>query len=123
MTTNPEPINTLVTERDDAPADGTRLTTTDTREADVIIRAMTPFAQVLVRFARTYLQGLVGFLLLGLAAKPTLEGLGVAVPVDDFFTALKVAAGLALAPAVIALLQNLIELLAKLDEKFPKMRA
>lgn len=115
-------IQAIVTAREDAPADGT-VVVTPPGQPNVILKAMTPVAQVLVRFSRTYLQGLVGFLLLSLAAKPVAAGLGVVVPVGDFWGAVQVAAGLALAPAVISLLQNLVELLAKLDESFPKLRA
>ncbi len=115
-------IPMVVTERSNAPKDGTVIETPG-RRPNIVIQAMTPFAQVAVRGARTYLQGLVGFLLLGLAAKPVLANLGVVIPPGDFLEAFKVAAGLALAPTVISLLQNLAELFGRLDESFPKLRA
>lgn len=127
MTAEPERIHTAVIARADTPEDGTELHTDATDEqghhVHVVVAAMSPFLAVLVRFARTYLQGLIGFLLLGIAAAPVAAGLGVVLPPGDFFAAVKAAAGLALAPAVISLLQNLVELLGKLDEKFPRLRA
>jgi hypothetical protein len=124
MTAEPEKIETMITARADTPPDKTELHTERGGEhLHVVVRAMTPLAQVAVRFARTYIQGLIGFLLLGLASASTLANVGVVVQPGDFLSALKVAAGLALAPAVISLLQNLAELLARVDEKYPMARA
>jgi hypothetical protein len=81
---------------------------------------MTPVVQVIVRGLRTYVQALVGFLLLGLGGG--LDNIG-GVQSSVFIVQLKIAASLALAPAVIAVLQNSAELLAKLDERMPKARA
>jgi hypothetical protein len=118
--TRSKATRTIITAREERPTDTAVSTPTG---HNVILEAMAPWAQVLVRFVRSFLQGLVAFLLLGLAAKPTMEGLGVVVPPGDFIEALKVAAGLALAPSVISLIQNAIELLARVDERFPKLRA
>lgn len=75
----------------------------------------TPGGTIIVRTVRSYLQGLVGFLVAGVS--------GVAViAAPDFFLTLQNAASLALAPAVVALLQNTIELLAKIDESKPALR-
>jgi hypothetical protein len=113
------PVPVLTTERAGAPADGTVIETPPGR-ADLIIRVMTPFAQVAVRGLRTYVQALVGFLLLSLGGG--LDNIG-GVQSSVFLVQLKIAASLALAPAVIAVLQNSAELLAKLDESMPKARA
>jgi hypothetical protein len=120
---NVKTIRTIVTAREDTTLPSGTTVTSGVPGQTVILQMMAPWAQVLVRFVRSYLQGLVGFLLLALAAKPTLAGLGVVIPPGDFLSALEVAAGLALAPSVVSLLQNTIELLGKLDEKFPKLRA
>lgn len=117
-----DPIQTLVTDRADAPSDGTIVSTPGQRP-DLVIKLMTPIAQVLVRAARTYVQGLIGFLVLGVAAKPLAEGLGVVIPPGDFWAAFQVAAGLATAPTVISLLQNVAELLGRVDALFPQFRA
>jgi hypothetical protein len=116
-TTAPVPV--LTTERAGAPADGTVIITPAGR-ADLIIKTMTPVVQVIVRGLRTYVQALVGFLLLGLGGG--LDNIG-GVQSSVFIVQLKIAASLALAPAVIAVLQNSAELLAKLDERMPKARA
>lgn len=112
----------MVTASATAPADGTVLATPGGLP-DIVVQTMRPLAQVAVRALRTYVQGVVGFLLLNLAASPVMAGLGVVVPPADFLAALKVAAGLALAPAAIAVLMNAGELLARLDESWPKARA
>lgn len=112
----------VVTERDTSPPD-CQIARTDMTQKNLLVVTMTPLAQALVRFARTYLQGLVGFLLVALAAKPVLATVGVVILPGDFLDALKTAAGLAVAPAVISLLQNFIEILTLLDETHPKLRA
>lgn len=115
-------VKVLVTERPGAPPDGAVLVTPPYR-SNVIVEAMTPFAQAGVRFIRTYLQGLVGFLMVALAAAPTLANVGVVVEPGDFSEAFWKSAGLALAPAAVSLLQNLVEIFTRIDERFPKARA
>lgn len=122
VTVVPGPVTTIVTAREDAPRDGTLVRTPGDRP-DIIIKVMTPLLQVVVRGLRTYVQGLIGFLLLGLAGRPALEGLGVVIPPGDFLDALRLAGGLAFAPTVISVLQNLGELLLRLDQSLPKWRA
>lgn len=119
MTEIASPVPVLTTDRAGAPADGTIIETPPGR-SDLIIKVMTPFAQVAVRGLRTYVQALVGFLLLALGGG--LDNVG-GVQSSVFLVQLKVAASLALAPAVIAVLQNAAELLAHLDESMPKARA
>lgn len=118
-----EPTVALIsTSRDGSPVDGT-VVRTPPGEPNIVIKTMTPLAQVLVRGLRTYLQGVVGFLLLTLASRPTAEALGIVVPPGDFWEAFQIAAGLAVAPTVISLLHNTVELLGHLDNLFPKARA
>lgn len=74
-----------------------------------------PVARFLVRPARVYLQGLVGFLVAGNAG---MEGVAAA----DFIQILINASSLAVAPAVVSLIQNTIELLTKVDESKPEYR-
>jgi hypothetical protein len=118
--TPPVEIKTIVS----APPtiDNTAVPVDDTNTT-IIFKVMSPLAQVLVRAARTYVQGLVGFLLMELAAKPVAEGLGVVVPVGDFLALFVTAAGLAVAPTVVSLLQNAGEFLTSIDSLFPKARA
>jgi hypothetical protein len=86
---------------------------------DLQLVPMTKIRQILVRTVRTYLQSLVGFLIA--ASTGATEAVGLNIPAGDFATLLLQSAGLSLAPAVIALLQNLIELMSDLDD--PKTRA
>jgi hypothetical protein len=51
------------------------------------------------------------------------ENVGVMLPPLDAWHILVGAAGLALFPTLISIIQNFIELLARLDETFPKARA
>jgi hypothetical protein len=115
-------IPVLVTERDTSPPDKT-VVVTPPALPNVLIRTMTPIAQVLVRALRTFLQSLVGFLIVVMAGRTIIDNVGVMIPATDFLAALKIAASLALAPTVISFIQNLVELLARVDESFPKARA
>jgi hypothetical protein len=118
-----EPTPILVTERGiESPPDKTTVVTPPGMP-NVLIRTMTPLAQVLVRALRTFLQSLVGFLIVVMAGRTIIDNVGVMIPATDFLDALKIAASLAVAPTVISFIQNLIELLARVDESFPKARA
>lgn len=99
-----EPMKTVVR------ADGASL--------DVVeFQPMTALAIVAVRCARVYVQVFSGLLSAG--------GLGLAagwLP-GELLENVKAAAGLSLAPVFFTFLQNAGELLARIDEKFPKWRA
>ena len=86
---------------------------------DVFI--MTWWQQALIRGGRVYLQSLVGFLLA--AGTGAAAAVGVNLPVGDFGKLLLSAGSMAVAPAVISLLQNSIEILTKLDSSNPQVRA
>ena len=77
--------------------------------------------QALIRGSRVYLQSLVGFLLA--AGTGAAAAVGVNLPVGDFGKLLLSAGSMAVAPAVISLLQNSIEILSKLDSSNPQVRA
>ncbi len=117
-------IPLLLTERDTTPPEGTVVVTPE-RLPNGIIRTMTPIAQVLVRGLRTFLQCLVAFLGVATVGKPMVEGLGVMLPPMDALHVIYAAAGFALFPTLVSVIQNTIELLAKLDEsfKYVKLRA
>jgi len=72
------------------------------------------YAMILIRVFRTYIQGLLGFLAAGMVGSPN---------VRDFGVVLLSAASLAVAPAVVALLMNSAEILAKWDQTQPQIRA
>lgn len=110
----------LVTARDTAPSENVVLRT-QPGAADVQVVTMTWYGQVAIRVLRTYLQGLLGFILT--LASPAGEAVGIKLPVMDFAGVLVTSASLAIAPAAISLLQNAIEILTKLDSSSPKLRA
>lgn len=93
-------------------------TSTAADEPNPMIVAMPWWQRVAVRAARVYVQGLIGFLL----ANATGLGDNLGVPITDFTVALVVSAKLALAPAVLSLLQNTAEILGKLDVTLPEAR-
>jgi hypothetical protein len=89
-------------------------------QPDFRVTVMSPLVQIVVRGFRTYLQALLGLLAVALVGPSQMLP---SVAPRDFLAALQLAAGLALAPAAISVLQNLVEFLAKVDELFPKARA
>jgi len=119
-TVEQEPIKVLVTERPEAPADGDKIKT-PAGSADLVAVTRSWYAQVGIRVLRTYLQGVLGFLT-AIASGAT-DAVGIHVPVGDFWDLLLKSAGLAVAPAMISLLQNAIEILSKLDQTNPQVRA
>jgi len=76
---------------------------------------------VLSRVGRSYLQSLVG--LLTVTGSPLGAAVGLTLEAPDFVTWFVKCASIALAPAVISLIQNTLELLNKLDASHPELRA
>lgn len=91
---------------------------TPTGHTDVKIVVVSAVQAVAIRTLRTYLQSLLGFL--GAAAIGVLP----TDPTDPLsaWSKIVLAAGLALFPAAISLLQNLLEILTKLDVTQPELR-
>lgn len=107
-----EEIKTVVTERKE--------TTSERQLANVEVVSMPWWKIVLVRAGRVYLQGLLGFLTANMTgATEAVTG----VPMGDFASKCAIAASLAVAPTVLSLIQNVIELLARMDQKSPQLRA
>lgn len=89
---------------------------------DAVLVVMAPTKIVIIRVLRTYFQSLLGFL--GATAIGVLPPvLGDPVDPNTAWSKIVTAAGLALFPAFISLIQNILELLAKADEKLPELRA
>jgi hypothetical protein len=113
--TSPTPeINTVVTERQETKPIDDAVAVTPGSTPNVRLIAMQPFKIVLVRSARVYVQGLIGFLVAA--------GFGI-VNQDGTPAGTMDAAKLATAPAVMSVLQNVAELLAKVDVNYPQTRA
>lgn len=119
MAEQPVPDKTVMTERGET--SGKLLLRTPSGEANVEVVALQWWKQALIRGSRVYLQSLVGFLVA--AGTGAASAVGVNLPVGDFGQLLLSSASLAIAPAVISLLQNSVEILTRLDTTTPEMRA
>ena len=95
--------------------------TTDKELNSVTVIPMKPWQIVMVRTVRVYLMTLVG--LLTVTGTPIGSSVGLTLTATAFWPWLVTCASVSVAPAVIALLQNAIELLAKLDATNPTLRA
>lgn len=108
-----EEIKTVVTERGPNKNSMTA--------ADVDIVTMPWWQIILVRAARVYLMSVIG--LLGSVGTGAAAASGVQMPVGDFTTLLVACLGASIGPAVVSILTNGAELLAKLDQTKPELRA
>lgn len=113
----PEEVKTIVTKREDTVPASVVAQTPSSTPANVQVIAMTALRQTLVRSARTYVMSLTGLLSAGGT------GLDKGVLPNEFGPLLWTCAGMALAPTVMSLLINFGELLARLDESHPQLRA
>ena len=85
---------------------------------DIVIRVVSPLAQILVRAGKTYFNSVVGFLTAGGAgAMPQ-----VLTPNEGWHFLAK-AATLAIFPAVFSIITNLAILFGQWDQKFPTLQA
>ncbi len=91
---------------------------TPTGHSDVRVVVVSAVRVVAIRTVRTYLQSLLGFL------GATAIGAIPSDPLDPQNAGQRIllAAGLALFPAFVSLVQNILELLAKLDVTQPELR-
>ncbi len=83
-------------------------------QPNIVIKVVQPLGLVLVRAARVFLQTLLGLLTAGLVTPK-------ALPASDFMHLLILCASLSLAPAVVCIVQNAIELLGRLDQAYPTL--
>lgn len=83
-------------------------------QPNVYLKVIEPVTIVGVRALRTFLQTLLGLLTAGLISPTTLGA-------SDFGHLLLTCASLSVAPAVICIIQNVIELMAKFDQSHPTM--
>jgi hypothetical protein len=109
----PDETKTVVTKRADM--------VTDKQAENVIVVLVSPVKIVVVRALRVYVQTLAG--LLTAATTGVTAAVGVTMPAGDFFKLFVACASIALAPAVMSILLNTGELLAKWDATHPMLRA
>ena len=83
---------------------------------DVIIKVIQPVMIIAVRATRVFLQTLSGLVTAGIVAPK-------ALPASDFLHLVYFCASLSLAPAGMCVLQNTIELLTQIDQKYPTLSA
>lgn len=83
----------------------------------VTVYTMSTLRILIIRVLRVYIQSFLGLL--------AVDGLGIAelAPAGEAWKQMLTVAGIALAPSVIALLQNLLEFLTKLDVRNPALHA
>jgi len=110
----------IVTERERAPDDKSVLETKRGTD-DIQVVVVTWYKQALIRTVRTYLQSLLGFIVA--VGSGAAGAVGINIPMQDFGQLFLSSASLAIAPAIISLLQNAVELLTRLDSTSPQMRA
>lgn len=108
----------VVTSGPAAPTDNAVIATPPGKQ-DIQVVVMGWLRQALIRTLRTYLQAFVGFIVAG--GTGAASAVGIDIPARDFLQLCVSAGSIALAPAVIAFIQNAIELLTALDN--PTTRA
>lgn len=84
---------------------------------NLVVQALSPLRVVITRTVRVYLQSVTGIVSAGMAGAD-----GGLLP-DDFWGLFVMACRMSMAVGGITLLQNLAELAAKVDQKFPELRA
>lgn len=112
----PDIIKTAVTQRDDA-IDHDVVARTPGTVADIRVQTMSASYRLFVRCARVYVQSMLGFVTAGGL------GLNIGLEAHEAGHLLTRSATLALAPVAFTFLQNLLELLTRLDETAPRWRA
>lgn len=102
------------------PEEGVTSTYAQTPGADapnLVVSAISPLRVIAIRTARVYVQSVLGFLSTGIT------GLDAGLMPHEFAARVKVAALLSLSIAGMTAGQNFLELLGKLDQKYPELRA
>jgi hypothetical protein len=80
----------------------------------IVVNVIAPILFIGVRALRVYLQTILGLLTAGTVLPDLL-------PAADFMSLLSTSASLSVAAAGICVLQNMVELLTKLDQKTPRL--
>ncbi len=84
---------------------------------NLVVSAISPLRVIAIRTARVYVQSVLGFLSTGIT------GLDAGLMPHEFAARVKVAALLSLSIAGMTAGQNFLELLGKLAQKYPELRA
>lgn len=113
-------LKLVATERASMPRDVIAVTPAGVTDVKVVV--MTAGARVAVRTARTFLQAFLAAFIAGLGG-PLVPGVSDVLPPGQVGEKLLAAAYIAALAALITLVQNSIELMAKADESLPELRA
>lgn len=82
-----------------------------------IVEALSPLRVIAIRTSRVYLQSVLGFVTAGMT------GFDGGIFPADFGALFVLACKMSAATAAVTALQNFLELLGKLDQKYPELRA
>ena len=114
-----DPIKVVVTSRggEGSITNDSTAVTPGTETPNLIVQALSPLRIVATRVARNYLTVVVGLVTAGIT------GADAGMMPDAFGALVWKAAQLGLSSAGVSLLVNALELITRLDESFPKLRA
>lgn len=87
------------------------------KASNLKVNIVTPLTNILVRAARTFLQTMLGLMMASMTGAAS-----TILPPGDFGHLAYVCAGLSIASTGICVIQNIIELLARLDQSSPTLR-
>ena len=110
-------IKTIVTQRTSDGVESGYAVTDGYTSPNYIVQALSPLRLVVTRVARVYLQSVTGIVSAGMA------GADAGMLPDDFYTLFVAACRMSVAIGGITALQNFLELLAKVDQTYPELRA
>lgn len=117
-----DPVQSVIVAKRGDTSHEPQLAVTDLGSPDLLLTPMNMAAMVAVRCGRVYFQVFVGLLTASGFGAVTLAGPGAATP-SGAVAVVQAAALAACFPVVITFGQNVLELLTRIDERFPKFRA
>jgi hypothetical protein len=112
-----EDIKTIVTQRASDGIQSSYARTTGDDAPNYLVQALSPVRLIATRVARVYLQSVTGIVSAGMSGAD-----GGLLP-DDFYALFVTACRMSVAIGGITALQNFVELLTKMDQKYPELRA
>lgn len=112
-----EDIKTIVTQRSSEGVESSYASTPGTSTPNYLVMALSPLRVIATRVARVYLQSVTGIVSAGMSGAD-----GGLLP-DDFYTLFVTACRMSVAIGGITALQNFVELLTKVDQLYPELRA
>ena len=110
-------IKTVVVARADDGVASNYARTYGENSANYIVQALSPLRVIAIRTSRVYLQSVLGFVTAGMT------GVDGGILPADFASLFVLALQMSAATAGVTALQNFLELLGKLDQKYPELRA